>query len=113
MKLTQSRLRQIIKEELVRTLRESAVSIDAEEIRRDDWQSVRTNYRDEEEMLPKIQKVVGSLEVSDPGMPNWDPSKDQVVFLGSAQDRSGQKVAYFKTSKSHHYYMLDIDAAKV
>ena len=108
MKLTQSRLRQIIKEELVRTLRESTVSIDAEEIRSSNWPRGRTSYRDEEEMLPKIQQVVGSLEVSDPGMPNWDPSKDQIVFLGSTDDRSGQKVAYFKTSNSGRYYRLPV-----
>ena len=108
MKLTQSRLRQIIKEELVRTLRESTVSIDAEEIRRSDWPRGLTDYRDEEEMGPKIQKAVGSLEVSGPGMPNWDPSKDQIVFLGSAQDDSGQKVAYFKTSNSDRYYRIPV-----
>ena len=108
MKLTQSRLRQIIKEELVRTLHESTVFIRAEKISRRDWPRGRTSYRDEQEMIPEIQQAVGSLEVSDPGMPNWDPSKDQIVFLGSTDDRSGKKVAYFKTSKSNLYYRLPV-----
>jgi len=104
-KLTKYKLRQIIKEELDATMREGSPSINAKEIKRYEVGRARS-WDDEEVVLPMIQGVVGDLEVSDPGMPNWDTSKDQIVYMGSVKGRGGQKVAYFKTSNTHHYYML-------
>ena len=108
MKITKTQLKQIIKEEIDATMREGAPSINAKEIKRYEFPRGKTSYDDEEAVLPMIQKVAGDLEVSDPGMPNWDQSKDQIVYLGSSKGRGGQKVAYFKTSNTHHYYMLPL-----
>lgn len=105
MKITKSQLKQIIKEELTAVMEGEELSIDAQEIKSYDWPRGKTRFNDEKDVLPKIEKVIGSLEISDPGMPNWDPSKDQIVYLGREKDKN---TVYFKTSKSNHYYKLDI-----
>jgi len=107
MNITKSQLKRIIKEELIAVMEGEELSIDAQEIKRYEWPQGKTSFDDEEDVLPMIQDVIGSLEISDPGMPNWDRSKDQIVYLGSIEDR-GKKTVYFKTSNSGHYYKLDI-----
>jgi len=108
MKITKSQLKQIIVEEVTKVMEAEGLSIEAEEIDRSEWPRRSTRFDDQEAVLPMVQKVIGSLEISDPGMDNWDPSKDQIVYLGSAKDFGGQKTAYFKTSNSGHYYKLPV-----
>jgi len=103
MKITKSQLKQLIKEELTAVMEGEELSIDAQEIKSYDWPRGKTSFDDEKDVRPKIQDVIGSLEISEPGMLNWDRSKDQIVYLG--RDKN---TAYFKTSNSGHYYKLDI-----
>ena len=107
MKITKAKLKQIIKEELGKVLNEQ---IDAEEIERHQVPRGRgVSFSDEESVLPLIQKVAPSMEVSDPSMPNWDESKDQIVYQGSVTSNYGGKKIYFKTSNSNHYYVLSAE----
>jgi len=107
MKITKAKLKQIIKEELGRVLNEQ---IDAQEIERHQMpSSFKRKFSDEESVLPLIQKVAPSMELSDPSMPNWDESKDQIVYQGSVTSNYGGKKIYFKTSNSNHYYVLSTE----
>lgn len=86
------------------------VNLDPSTIKAKEVRSVprRTNFDDEKEMLPMIQAVIGDFEISRPGQRNWDERNDQIVYLGSVTDGRGDKVLYFKTSQTGHYYMLPV-----
>jgi len=109
-KLTKAQLRQIIKEELDATMREPAPPVfkGAEEISDKEVPRARS-WKDEDDVIHTIRQQVGDqIEVVESDMSNWDTSKDQIVYMGSVKGRGGQKVAYFKTSNTHHYYRLPI-----
>ena len=111
MKITKTQLKRIIKEEIGKVLEGESLSIDATEIKRHQFPKGETSFDDEPDVVPLIQQVVGDLEISDPtgtAPARWDRNKDQIVYLGSVTDRGGQKVAYFKTSNTHRYYMLPV-----
>ena len=98
MKITKAKLKQIIQEELGKVLNEQ---IDAEEIKR--YQVPRgreVSFSDEESVLPLIQKVAPSMEVSDPSMPNWNERKDQIVYQGSVTSNYGGKKNYYPCHQS-------------
>jgi hypothetical protein len=78
--------------------------IKGEEIDRGYVQRSRPNFNNEDKDIPRIKQVIGKRELSDPSMPNWDPNKDQIVYLGSRTIRSGEQEIYFKTSNTHKYY---------
>jgi len=80
--------------------------IKAEKIRPNEFRSMRTSSDNEDKHAPLIQKTVGARELSDPRMPNWDPKKDQIVYLGSVSSPSGGEEIYFKTSQSGQYYKI-------
>ena len=78
--------------------------IKGEEIDRGYVQRARANFKNQDKDIPRIKQVIGKRELSDPSMPNWDPSKNQIVYLGSRTLRSGDQEIYFKTSNTHKYY---------
>ena len=78
--------------------------IDAEEIM--SYESKRRDVFDEEAHLPLIRKAVGRREISDPGQPNWDSQKDQIVYLGAQDMGNRGEVIFFKTSQTGKYYKI-------
>ena len=80
--------------------------IKGEEIDRGYVQRARANFKNQDKDIPRIKQVIGKRELSDPSMPNWDPSKNQIVYLGSRTLRSGDQEIYFKTSNTHKYYKV-------
>jgi|TARA_R110000796_G_C14552828_1_gene434043 hypothetical protein len=79
-------------------------TIKGEEVDRGYVQRARANFMNQDKDIPRIKQVIGKRELSDPSMPNWDPSKNQIVYLGSRTLSSGGREIYFKTSNTHKYY---------
>ena len=108
MKITKTQLKRLIKEELTKIMEGSGAG--PQEIRRGHRpdRHIRSKNWDEETDIPLIQKAITDMgmEVSDPGMANWNPSQDQIVYQGAAPNRSGGKDIYFKTSNSNRHYMI-------
>ena len=78
-----------------------ASSGQAKEVQRSDVPRGRGAFDREQEFIQMFPDGIAGIEISDPSMPNWNPSKTQIVYQGS----DGQE-HYFKLSTIGKYFMV-------
>lgn len=108
MKLTESMLRRIIREEL-----EQAMEGEATEIKQGDMHQIKYDNRKKERedgafkareqaeaaFKSKHPQGINGMAITNPGEDGWNPDKDQIVFQGMYGGHY-----YYKTSKTHKYF---------
>ena len=78
-----------------------ASSGQAKEVQRSDVPTGRGAFDREQEFIQMFPDGIAGIEISDPSMPNWNPSKTQIVYQGG----DGQE-HYFKLSTIGKYFMV-------
>jgi hypothetical protein len=78
-----------------------ASSGQAKEVQRSDVPRGRGAFDREQEFIQMFPDGIAGIEISDPSMPNWNPSKTQIVYQGG----DGQE-HYFKLSTIGKYFMV-------
>ena len=93
---------QASREDVEAAIEAVASSGQAKEVQRYDVPRMsRSSFSGEQEFIQMFPDGIAGIEISDPGMPNWNPSKTQIVYQGG----DGQN-HYFKLSTIGKYFVV-------
>jgi len=92
---------QASREDVEAAIEAVASSGQAKEVQQYDVPRGRGAFSGEQEFLQMFPDGLAGIEISDPAMPNWNPSKTQIVYQGG----DGQN-HYFKLSTIGKYFMV-------